>query len=320
MVQSDVATIIINWNLKEETLMCIRSVEQSAHPCRIIVVDNGSHDGSVEYLSLHAPQVELIALPLNYGFGRACNIAIAHALTDRGCQYVFLLNNDAVVHTQAITELRDAAEYHSQAGILGCKIYYRDCPTTFWYAGARRRRYVLAAADIGRGQMDQGQFDRRHAVDYIFGAAMFVRREVFENIGCFDEQFFLYLEDLDFCLMAQQAGFALRFVPSAYIWHSVSASTHHNPGMRRYHMVKSTIYFLQKHTTPARFPLVLLFWSFVYARFLFGDMLRGHSSTLRQYWLGLLHGLREVWGGRRESTCCEQDVYLDINATIFKPE
>lgn len=319
MTQPDVATIIVNWKLKEETLACIRSVEQLREATRIIVVDNGSDDGSVEYLAQHAPNIELLVMPQNYGFGRACNAAIKHALQDPQCEYILLLNNDAVIEPAAVAALRAAAEQNPQAGILGCKMYYHDCPDTFWYAGARRRRYVLAAADTGRGCIDRGQFDARHEVDYVFGAAMFIRRAVFEAIGYFDEQFFLYLEDLDFCLTAQQSGFSIRFVPDAHIWHSVSASTRHDPGMRRYYMVKSTILFLQKHTTPPSFLLVLLFWSLVYMRVLLSDLLQGHSAVVQHYWSGLVHGLQEVLRPERNLPA-ERRICGEIHTTSLKLE
>jgi hypothetical protein len=315
MSRSNVAVIIINWKLKEETLACIRSVEQSIYPCRIIIVDNGSDDGSVEYFQEYVPHIELISLPTNIGFGRACNHAIRLALKSVDCQYVWLLNNDAVIAPDALKALLDAAEQHPEAGILGPKIYYHDRPDTFWYAGARRRRYVLAAADTGRGQVDRGQFESVREVDYVFGTAMLIRREVFEIVGSFDEQFFLYLEDLDQCLMAQQAGFRLLFAPKARIWHSVSASTRRDIGVRRYHMVKSTLLFLKKHTSESSFALVLLFWSLVYMQFLLVDLLRGQFSVLYYYSSGLFHGLREITEADTDLAACMREGHGEGNKT-----
>jgi|APCry1669188970_1035186.scaffolds.fasta_scaffold01650_5 GT2 family glycosyltransferase len=291
MTHPQVAIVVINWKLKETTLDCIRSVEQSGTPCRVLVVDNGSDDGSAEYLAEHSPQIEIIALPKNVGFGRACNIAIRRVLTDPTSEYIFILNNDAIIEPQTIPALLDAAASAPHAGIFGPKVYYHDRPDTFWYAGSRCRRYVLAAADTGRGQRDRGQFDQRRDVDYIFGAAMLFRRQVFEAVGLFDEQFFLYLEDLDLCLMAQRGGFRLHFVPQSRVWHSVSASTRDYLGIRRYHMVKSTILFLKKHTTAISFIPTLLFWPIVALRFMLGDLLSGQFGALWRYFSGLLSGL-----------------------------
>lgn len=320
MKQSRVAIIIINWKLKEATLACLRSLEHVTSSSRVIVVDNGSHDGSVEYLQQHAPYIDLIALPTNTGFGYACNQAISHALTDAACEYVWIINNDALVDPGALTALLNAAEQHPDAGILGTKIYYHDRRDTFWYAGARRRRYVLAAADTGRGQHDYGQFETVREVDYVFGAAMLIRREVLETIGTFDEQFFLYLEDLDLCIRAQQANIRLLFVPEARIWHSVSASTRRCLGMRRYHMVKSTLLFLKKHTSTSSFAIVLLFWLLVYLRFVLTDLLQGQFATLRAYALGLWSGLREAPEETSAPTPSMGTVYSDANVTRLSSE
>lgn len=293
MSQIRIVTIVINWKLKEETVGCVHSLERLDFPSDIIVVDNNSNDGSVEYITRHCPSIELLELPSNIGFGPACNHAIAKALRDQAYDYLFLFNNDATIHPQALAELISAAENNPQAGILGAKVYYSDKPNTIWYAGARRRQGVLAATDIGRGQVDQGQFSTLREVDYIFGAAMLIRRTVFEQIGLFDEQFFLYLEDLDLCLRAQEAGFSLLFVPEAHVWHKGSASTEHNTPLRRYQMARSTILFLRKHTSLARSLPVLAFWVLVYLRDIISDLIRGDYLIIKACWSGLLAGLAE---------------------------
>lgn len=294
MSHSRVATIVVNWKLKEETLRCLQSLEQLDLPCRVIVVDNGSGDDSAEYIAYHFPQAELITLTSNIGFGAACNRAIVWALEDIFCDYVFLLNNDAVVHPYALSELISVAQTYPEAGIFGPKVYYHDDPHTIWHAGARRRWGVLAATDAGRGQVDRGQFNTSREVDYVFGTAMLIRRGVFERIGLFDERFFLYLEDLDFCLRAQEVGFSLLFVPQAHVWHKGSASTAHNRAMRRYHMARSTIHFLKKHTPlPLSLP-VLAFWILVSLQTFIVDLGHGDWAVIRSSWSGVVDGFSEV--------------------------
>jgi GT2 family glycosyltransferase len=294
MTQPTVTTIVINWKLKEATERCLQSLAQLKYPTRIVVVDNGSNDGSLEYLKTKFPEIDLIGLPSNIGFGAACNHVIARLLRESTSNYFFLLNNDAVIEARALTELVKAAEKHPEAGIFGPKIFCSDNPARLWYAGARRRRGVLAATDTGRGQIDHGQFDARQQVDYIFGAAMFIRRSVFERIQLFDERFFLYLEDLDFCLRAQQAGFSLRFVPAAMIWHIGSASTRQFTALRRYHQVRSTLVFLHKHTQTIQLPLVITFWSLVTLRTLAYDFLTGNLTMIHAHFAALRDGLSEM--------------------------
>ena len=298
MTPAQVAIIVVNWKLKDDTLRCLKSLEDLDLPDaisrRVIVVDNGSGDGSATCIADAYPESELISLSANVGFGAACNKAIRGIMRDGECDYVFLLNNDAFVHPNVLTELVQAAETHPEAGILGPKIYYQDEPRTIWYAGARKRWGVLAAVDTGRGQIDRGQFGNLREVDYVFGAGMLIRRSVFERIGLFDERFFIYLEDMDFCLRAQAAGFSLLFVPQAHVWHKGSASTAENNGFRKYHFVRSTIHFARKHTAWALMPYAAAFWVLVLLRFVVMDLTRGNLSAVRSYWAGLVNGLTKI--------------------------
>ena len=293
MIDPNVTAVVVNWNLKEETLNCLQSLTRLDHPCKTIIVDNGSSDDSAEYVAHHFPQIELITLPSNVGFGTACNLAITQALKDPACKYVLLLNNDAVTHPNTLSELMNAVQAYPEAGIFGPKVYYRDDPGRIWYAGARRRWGVLAATDTGRGQIDRGQFNTLREVDYVFGAAMLICRAVFERIGLFDEKFFLYLEDLDFCLRAQATGFSLLFVPQARVWHKGSASTNHNKAIRRYHLARSTTYFLKKHTSSSLLLPALIFWILVYLQTITTDVGHGKLGIIRSCWSRLTDGLTE---------------------------
>jgi len=292
MIEPNTTIIIVNWQLKERTIECLRSLRLLNAPHNVIVVDNGSCDDSVATIDRNFPEVNLISLPSNVGFGAACNGAIRVALESPGCRFILLLNNDTVVHPNALAEMIKEAKAHPHAGVLGPKIYYLHAEKeTFWYAGARCRPRVLAAVDTGRGQIDRGQFDSRHEVDFVFGAAMLVRREVFAHIGLFDPMYFLYLEDMDFCLRARQAGFTIRFVPPARVWHYGSASTENNSAFRRYHYARSTVLFLKKHTSLLQILPVLSFWLLVFVRAVALDVWQGNISEIQSYLAGLLHGL-----------------------------
>jgi GT2 family glycosyltransferase len=281
--------IIVNWNLKEHTAACIRSVHKTGYPCQILVVDNGSQDGSANFITHRFPDVSVLALPHNSGFAAACNTAV-HAGVNAQTKYVLLLNNDTIVHQDFFVELISAAEAHPQAGILGPKVYSATDPRRLWHVGARRRRWVLAAVNSGRNQWDDGQFDQMREVDYIFGCAMLIRRAVIESIGVLDTRFFLYLEDMDFCLRAQAAGYRLLLVPQAKMWHHGAASTVQNPGLRKYHLARSTVYFLKKHAARIWFPAAAVFWTLVFLRELSIEFWRGDLDGVRAYVLGLLNG------------------------------
>ena len=300
MSQPEVSVVVINWRLKEETARCLESLRKSDYPCNVVLVDNGSGDGSVAYLTKRFPHVKVIDLPDNLGFGAACNKAIAFILEETDSEYILLLNNDATIQADALAKLVNAAEANPEAGILGPKIYSNELPGHIWYAGARRRKVVLAAVDTGRGRRDRGQFDTRLEVDYVFGAAMFIRRCVFEQVGLFDKRFFLYLEDLDYCLRAQQAGFSLLFVPQAHIHHIGSASTNCRRSARRYHHARSTVIFLIKHIPPVYMLPVIGFWALVLIKTIALDLLRGETVPWRAYGSGVANGLRKAFNRHSE--------------------
>jgi GT2 family glycosyltransferase len=289
MPEPSVLIVIVNWNLKKDTVACIESVGQTGHPCQIVVVDNGSQDDSAEHIARRFPHVKVMGIPRNIGFAAACNLAIKDGL-DEHTQYVLLLNNDTVLHPDFFTELLRAAKANPQAGIFGPKVYSAAEPDRLWHAGARRRRWVLAAVDLGRDQCDNGQFEHVREVDYVFGCSMLIRRQVFERVGMLDTGYFLYLEDMDFCLRAQAAGYRLLFVPQARVWHQGSASTAQNPSLRKYHLVKSTLYFLRKHAAKVWFPAAVVFWALVFLRAVIVEFLRGDLDSVRAYSRGLFQG------------------------------
>ena len=300
-MNADITSIVINWNLKKETTCCLASLEKSTITCRTILVDNGSIDGSPKELCAQFPDIDLIQLPTNIGFGPACNLAIQRALQDPVCEYIFLLNNDARIHPTTLETLQRSASEYPQAGIFGPIVYDQGIPARIWFAGAHRRYGVLAANTAHRGKIDRGQFSTS-VVDYVFGAAMFIRRQVFENVGFFDERFFLYLEDLDFCLRAQSAGFSLVFIPKARVWHIGSASTSHNLALRRYHHIHSSILFLKKHALRLSLLPALIYWFLVLLRMVFYDFISGDLSLLASYSSALRHGVRETLVYSNESS------------------
>jgi GT2 family glycosyltransferase len=117
-----VLVVIVNWNLKQETIACLESVRGTGYPCDIVVVDNGSEDNSAEEIAGRFPQVQVLALCRNVGFAAACNLGLKQGLSE-GTQYVLLLNNDTIVDRELLTQLVRAAETHPDAGILGPKVY-----------------------------------------------------------------------------------------------------------------------------------------------------------------------------------------------------
>lgn len=248
MTPPKVMAVVLNWNDRDAVGACLRSLLQTELPCQITVVDNGSTDGSPEHVARIAPGANLIALPRNVGPSAARNVAVRQALQTGGPDYFLFLDNDTLVHPQALAHLVQAASLHPNAGLLGAKVYYRDQPQRIWYGGAQRGPLLLEPRGTGRGQRDEGQFAQLRPVDYVFTVAVLVRRVVFQSIGLFDERFSYYFEDLDLCLRARAAGYDLLFVPDAQVWHIGSASMANNR-LRRYgELLRGAVHLLPKHS------------------------------------------------------------------------
>lgn len=217
--------IVLTWNGKADTLECLRSLQNLAYPnARILVVDNASDDGTAEAVRSSFPYVELICNDSNLRFAGGNNAGIEYSLR-RGADYVLLLNNDTVVDLDFLTPLVQKAEEDKQIGIVGPKIYYHGESKRIWFAGGRIEWWKGWVSHIGIRETDTHEYDTVREVDYITGCCMLVKREVIKAVGTLDEKFYLYGEDVDWCIRARRAGYKTVCIPSSHIWHKVSASS-----------------------------------------------------------------------------------------------
>jgi GT2 family glycosyltransferase len=236
-------TIIINWKCAEETCACLASLTPTVDPFTVIVIDNGSADGSVELIRARFPAVTLLPISANLGFAKAANIGIAHALAG-GADGVLLLNNDTTVAPDAVVRLAEQLAGSDHIGVLSAKVFLTDQPGRLWSAGGVYRDHN--AIDLGSGELDQGQFDHTQ-LDFVYGCAMLLSARMLYAIGGFDERFFMYYEDVDLCLRARTAGYQVALAPDAHVWHLGSRSTGAKPGLKLYYEARSRQLFYAKH-------------------------------------------------------------------------
>jgi GT2 family glycosyltransferase len=285
-----VYVVILNWNLKDDTIACVRSVLTGGDTAlRIVIVDNGSDDGSVAAFQHLGPRVEVIANKENVGFARGANLGIRHALT-RGADYILLLNNDTIAGASLIGSLVEAAASLAEPTVLAPAIFYHDDPRRFWRLGAVHRWGLPVPWEIGRDARDVGQFRQPFEVDYITGCAMWVPAVIFERVGLFDEGFYMYYEDSDFCQRVRRSGFRILVVPQAHIWHKVSRSARQTPGIAAYQHTRNRVIFYNRYATGlGRFSANLYILATTAAR-----MIRsGPDRTMAAHlWRGLLDGWR----------------------------
>lgn len=225
-----VCCIILSFNGKELTAECIRSVLKSDYPnFTILIVDNASTDGAISYIrqlfddEIVKNQIIIIENDKNLGFAGGNNVGLQYALV-KNYDYTLLLNNDTVVDQRMISELISGIE-KSGAGIAGPKIYYFDPPDQIWFAGGKIELFKGISRHIGIREKDLGQFNTPNFCDYITGCGMLIRNEVIKKIGMLDPIYPLYAEDADFCMRALRSGFLSYYIPTAKMWHKISAAT-----------------------------------------------------------------------------------------------
>lgn len=216
--------IILNWNGLHDTIACLDSAIKLSYPnFRLVVVDNGSTDGSTDSISKNYPNVIVIKNRENLGYAKGNNVGIRYALQNNA-DYVWLLNNDTLTERNALRNMVGEAERDPRIGILGSKIYYLNSARKIWFAGAMINWSRGISNHIGINETDVGQYDFVKEIDRVAGCSMLVKREVCNQVGLFDENFFLYVEEVDWCVRARKAGFKCLFVPSSIVYHKAWAS------------------------------------------------------------------------------------------------
>jgi hypothetical protein len=286
--------VIPNWNGLEWLKVCLPALRrQTFSDFEVTIVDNGSIDGTVEWIQSHFRHIHLISNRENLGFARAVNQGIRR---DRN-PYAVTLNNDTKPDPDWLYHLFKAAESWDRAGMVASKMLFSDDPTVINSAGVAVDRAGLAWDRLG-GQKD----NRTEVTPYeVFGAcagAALYRRRMLDEIGFFDEDFFAYLEDVDLAWRAQQSGWRCLYAPRARVLHHHSGTSREGSSFKSYHLGRNKIWLLIKNY-PFRslwyyVPLVVLYdlVSVAVAIVLRKDVsaLRGRLAALIQW--------RKMWSKR----------------------
>jgi GT2 family glycosyltransferase len=245
--------VIVNYNTKADLLRCLTSLVEPKPSmlARVIVVDNGSTDGSVDAVRAAFPLVEIVALGRNAGFAAANNVAIRAATAP----LVLLLNSDTVVTAAALDTLVERLET-TGATAAGPRIVDGDGYPEISFgsmlsplAEMRQQRLVKLATqrDEASQQAIGKLLSEEREVDWVTGACLLVRRDAAVTAGLLDERYFLYEEDVDFCAALRARGGRILFTPKAQIVHLRGRSRMQDPGAARAHYDRSHLAFYEKH-------------------------------------------------------------------------
>lgn len=248
--QPRIATIVLNWNRKDDTLRCLASLQRSDYPLNdIYVVDNASTDDSVEAIRETFPNLRLVINEKNLGFAEGNNIVIQRAL-EASYDAVLLLNNDTVVATDAIGQLVGSLIADPTAGVASPAMYFLDRPDLIWSAGG--------SIDWRSGGIESTYYNRASddlpesafAVDHVSGCCMLVRADAIRQAGLLDPRFFMYYEETEWCVRIGRAGYRIVVDPRARIWHDISPDQQLGSPAIAYYMTRNQLLFLQATRAP----------------------------------------------------------------------
>lgn len=250
-MSKSVYIIILNWNGLRDTIECVESCLRLVYPTfSIVLVDNGSSDGSEEALRTMFPEIKLIQTGANLGYAGGNNAGIRYAIQE-GADYIWLLNNDTVVAPDSLGALTAMAETDQTIGMAGSKIVSYSKPSRILYAGGRIDMATGETEHIGYGCEDSGLYDQPCDTDYITGCSMLVGRRLIEDIGLMDEAYFLYFEETEWCVRAANRGYRLVYAPRSVVSHKESVSVRRFENLPIYYLTRNRLHFLQRNGVKA---------------------------------------------------------------------
>ncbi|MCI5083699.1 MAG: glycosyltransferase family 2 protein [Saprospiraceae bacterium] len=284
-----VSIITINFRQAEVTCALLDSINDHDYPnLEVIVVDNGSLKDETATFRSHFTEVKVIVSQENRGFAGGNNLGIAAATGD----YLFFVNNDTEFPAGLVQTCIDSFD-EAHIGVVAPKIRYFDHPDTIQYAGFTEVNPLTARNQtIGKNEKDQGQHDESAMMPYAHGAAMMVKRSVVEQAGMMPEDYFLYYEELDWCVQIRKAGFKIKYEPKAVILHKESMSVGKMSTLKTYYQTRNRILFMRRTASAGHLTLFTLFFTFVtLPRWIITYSLKGEWSHLQAFMRAILWNL-----------------------------
>jgi GT2 family glycosyltransferase len=291
-----VVCILLNFHRRDDTVDCVHSLLKSTYPnIEIIVLDICSGDETAQMLRELFPDIEVIELVDNRGYAGNNNIGI-RAAREKDGKWIFLLNEDTIIHHDTIMRLVQAGEEDEKIGILGPMVYHHNEPTVIQSAGGRLGSR-WESIHLEANKVDQGLLQSVRQVDWISGCAIMVRSEMIDQVGLLDENFFCYWEETEWCLRARKAGWLVVQDPIAKLWHKGVQRNYSPSPIITYYSTRNRFLTMSLHRAPWKA------WVFAYGevfRTLISWSVRPKWRTKRAHrdaiWQGLIDFLRRKWG------------------------
>ncbi len=291
--------VVVNWNGGDWNLRCLAAAQAAGvKSANIVVVDNGSTDGSAERIAAEFPAAALLRMGENLGFGEAANRGATHALA-AGAEALLLLNNDLELGRAALDLLIAELNAHPRTGACGPRLLLPGEPVRIWAAGGRLDHAQNISTLLGFGRPDGPPWNERQTVDYVVGAALCVRSQAWRQMDGLRADYFAYMEDVELGLRLRKAGWECVSVGAASAVHHPSSSTGGGYSPRRKYMqAVNSVRFLREYGDTRAW---LRFWWFDVASLapaLAAGLVSGQAKGVMAKAAGLWHGMN---GGRVEA-------------------
>jgi GT2 family glycosyltransferase len=284
--------IVLNYNGRDLTLATLASLSAVGDPrLELLVVDNGSTDGSDDAVAERFPGVRRLRTEANLGISGGLNLGFRVGL-EESFDFLMPMNNDIEVAPDLLGHLLDLAAGRPRAGIVGPKCYYHAERDLLWSAGGRLRFREAVTHERGMGERDRGRYDRDERVDYVNGALMLIRRQALLDAGLWDPVYHVSVEDADFCARAVRAGWECWYAHRARLWHMVSPTTGGYTASRTFRTGRSTAIFVRKYAGPSGWASYLAWSALALPAALVREGLRGNAAAVWAKYRGMLEGLR----------------------------
>ncbi len=283
-----VSVITINWNNTEVTCDLLHSIKAlNTYPnLEVIVVDNASaEDPTSAFLSVY-PAAKVIRNKENLGFSGGNNVGIRAA----SGEYFFLVNNDTEFTPSLIQGLVDVFKRFPDAGMVSPKFHYFFEKGTIEYAGYRSVNIFTGRnSAIGYREKDEGQYNSLTETSYAHGGGMMVSKKVTEAVGLMPEDFFLYYEELDWCVRVKKKGFKIYYQPASLIYHKESMTTGKTSPLKTFYLTRNRILFMRRNVPlPSLGVFVLFFIFFTIPKNTVNYIAKKQPDHLKSFWKGIL--------------------------------
>ncbi|MCF7809699.1 glycosyltransferase family 2 protein [bacterium] len=287
-----VAVVIVNWNRRKLLLEAVESCYTTKwRNLEVIVVDNGSSDGSSESVLEHYPDVVLIRNQRNAGFAIGSNQGLERALEDKS-DFVLFLNNDATLAEDAISEMVSFLNDHPRVGAVAPYIFYYGDRDLIWFGGG--------VVSLWKGQIAhkyiREKFDsvkhRRNKCDYLTGCAFLIKAECIEQVGGFDTSMGIYSEDVDLSIRMNRLGWRLWTIPEARCYHRVSVSSGGElSSFKAFHRGRSNAIIVKRWAKFYEYPTLIIGGLIGGIAVSIKLLMMGRKNTISALWLGICKGL-----------------------------